>query len=267
MAAIAPAVGSHSGEFGVGRVLSRTFGVTGQNILVFFSLALIARIPLLALQLSSLGHAALTPAQAAAAAFNPSTIATGLLSLVLALVMAFVLQAAVVHGTIVSLNGRKASFVDCLATGIRQFFPVLGISVLVGLGVMLGFVLLVVPGLMLIVRWMVAVPVQVAEGSGVLQAIGRSAELTKGHRWAIFGTLVVLFLLALGLAMLSAPFAMAARFGIASVQSAYFLNLGVSTLVNTITSMISAVLAASIYFELRTIKEGIGPEQLAAVFS
>jgi hypothetical protein len=260
------ATAADSGNFDIGRVISRTFSVTGNNFLVFFALALLARVPLLALQLAQVANG---PAQQGAA-FNPGLVLTALASVLISLIMSFVLQAALVHGTIVSLNGRRASFVDCLGTGIRLFIPVLGITLLVGFGAMLGFLLFVVPGIMLLIRWIVAVPVRVAEGPGILKAMGRSAELTHGHRWAIFGAALVFVLIAIGLAMLLIPFAAATRVATAAQapSSALVLaNVGVSNLVSAISSMIGAVFAASVYFELRTIKEGIGPEQLAAVFS
>jgi hypothetical protein len=270
MANVAAAGTGHSGTFGIGRVIARTFGVTGQNFIAFFLLALIARLPLLPLQLLEISKAqpGLTSQQAMALAFTPASILTGLAGLLLALIMSFVLQAALVHGTIVSLNGRKASLADCLGTGLRVFFPVVGISFLVSWGAILGFLLFVVPGIMLIVRWVVAVPVRVAEGPGILSAMGRSAELTHGHRWAIFGTMFLFVLMLFGLELLLLPLAAVASLSPAiQGHTLLLVNLGLSTLVSALGSMVGAVLVASIYYELRTIKEGIGPEQLAAVFS
>jgi hypothetical protein len=270
MSNVAAAGTGHSGTFGIGRVITRTFGVTGQNFITFFLLALIARLPLLPLQLFevSSAHPGLTPQQAMAAAFSPVSILIGLVGVLLAVIMSFVLQAALVHGTIVSLNGRNASLPDCLGTGLRVFFPVVGISFLVACGVILGFLVFIVPGIMLLLRWVVAVPVRVAEGPGILSAMGRSAELTHGHRWAVFGTVIVIVLILLGLDLLVLPLAAVARFLPATqVHTLLLVNMGLSTLVGALGSMIGAAVVASIYYELRTIKEGIGPKQLAAVFS
>jgi hypothetical protein len=181
----------------------------------------------------------------------------------------FMLQAALVHGTVAYLNGRKASFGSCLSTGVRVFFPMIGISFLVGWGIILGLILLIIPGIMLAMRWIVSVPVRVTEGPGILSALGRSAELTRGHRWSIFGLVVMLFLAQIMLQAAAAPFTGA--FGPQTAATVSMTSLamseGVNLLVSAVIAMFTAVGAASIYYELRSIKEGIGPEQLAAVFS
>jgi hypothetical protein len=40
--------------------------------------------------------------------------------------------------------------------------------------------------------WMVALPACVVEGLGPIKSLGRSANLTKGHRWKILGIFLVL---------------------------------------------------------------------------
>ena len=73
----------------------------------------------------------------------------------------FVLQAAVVHGTVADLNGRRASFADCLATGLKHFFPLLLIALIYFLCVFIGLIFLIVPGIIVAVIMSVAVPVRV----------------------------------------------------------------------------------------------------------
>jgi hypothetical protein len=113
--------------------------------------------------------------------------------------------------------------------------------------------------------WAVIVPVLVVERTGVFGTFGRSAELTKGHRWAILGLAVVVWLISLVLGLAILPFQSALVLpggGILAMTPLLIVN-GV---VNVITTTIIAVGTASVYYELRSIKEGIGPEQLAAVF-
>jgi len=73
--------------------------------------------------------------------------------------------------------------------------PALGIAILVGLGVMVGLTLLIVPGIILFLRWCVAVPVLVQERQGVLASMGRSAALTQGNRWALFGLFLIVVII------------------------------------------------------------------------
>lgn len=266
------AAGAPAG-FSIGRVISRTFGAVGRNVFTFLTLALLSVSPLL------LMFAAAPTALATGGATTPQAISRGFISPLAGLALAgagllyfvfyFMLQAALVHGTVAYLNGRKASFSSCLATGLRVFFPMIGIAFLVGWGIVLGLVLLIVPGIMLAMRWIVAVPVRVAEGPGILNAMGRSADLTRGHRWAIFGLVVIFFVAQLMLQGAIAPFSagMGYTAGGGSPLAALGVSEGLSWIVSAIIAMFTAVGIASIYYELRSIKEGIGPEQLAAVFA
>lgn len=244
-------------DFSIGRVVSRTFGTIGRNAVPFFVLAFLAYIPSFGLELILGGAPRLEAGHTGAYA------AAMFATIMLTLVFSAVLQAALVHGTVSDLNGRKASLADCLQTGIKTALPVIGISILEGLGIMLGFIALIVPGILLMLAWAVVVPVRVVEKETVFECFGRSADLTKGHRGAIFvlGLLWWAIIIALSIAIL--PFK-----GLGIVDGGIFssLHTALSAATNIIGSTIGAAGVASIYYELRSITEGVGPEQLASVF-
>jgi hypothetical protein len=60
------------------------------------------------------------------------------------------------------------------------------LSILTGVAVGLGFLLFVVPGVLLAIRWALAAPVVMLEGLGARAAMKRSRELVRGHRGAVF---------------------------------------------------------------------------------
>jgi hypothetical protein len=67
------------------------------------------------------------------------------------------------------------------------------------LGIIAGTVLLVVPGIVLAVRWSASIPYALADGyDGVGDAIGRSWRGTQGHAWSIFLALLLCYGLVLG---------------------------------------------------------------------
>jgi uncharacterized membrane protein len=72
-------------------------------------------------------------------------------------------------------------------------------GVLAGLGILLGLILLIIPGLYLLTRWSMIVPVIVLENRSASEAFGRSWELVRGNAWRMFG-LIVITLLAAGIA-------------------------------------------------------------------
>lgn len=79
----------------------------------------------------------------------------------------------------------------------RPFWAMLGLSILTGLGTAIGFVLLIVPGVILLVRWSLCVPVLIGEETGVFEAMARSWQETKGRFWPIFGVFVTIYVVAL----------------------------------------------------------------------
>jgi hypothetical protein len=74
-------------------------------------------------------------------------------------------------------------------------------SILAGLAIGIGLVLLIAPGLYLLTIWCLIVPVIVLEGAGTTAAFSRSRELVRGYGWQVFGTLVLVFLLMLALGL------------------------------------------------------------------
>ena len=80
-------------------------------------------------------------------------------------------------------GGRRDNSVgDLLGSVSHVFWPLLAVSVLFGIGVAIGFVLLIIPGLYLMVIWSVVAPVTVLEQPGVFDAFRRSRELCARER-------------------------------------------------------------------------------------
>lgn len=69
----------------------------------------------------------------------------------------------------------------------RRLWALLGLGIVSGIGILLGLVLLILPGLYLYVRWSVATPVLIAEEAGPIQALTRSGEEVSGRFWPVAG--------------------------------------------------------------------------------
>ncbi len=252
-------------DFTVGGALRRTFDIVRRHALTLLALATV----LYALPAAVVGLAPklgwvtdVRALQSAAAAGEPlpgnaigGLIAYGLVSVAIAVVGSLLATAAVVWVSYEALYGRSAGFGGGVARAFRALPANLGMAVLISLALIVGFALLVVPGIMLILRWSAAVPVLVVERAGVLGSLGRSRDLTRGHRWAILGVLVVLALIDLvvfgvigfGGAALAASFK-----GMVSITVAQAINLAV----NAMLSAFNGAGSAAIYFELRRAREG-----------
>src|SRR5258708_10415596 len=103
---------------------------------------------------------------------------------------------------------------------LRSVAPVLGslvrVAVVAGILIVIGFVLIIVPGLILLTIWSVAVPAVVIERPPGLAALGRSRELVRGNGWQVFGGILVLYFLVLvvSVALQAAGDSLSTRVGI-----------------------------------------------------
>jgi hypothetical protein len=173
---------------------------------------------------------------------------TGSLSaLLLALVVSLVAE-TLFTGMVVELvadvqDGRRDSSAGQL---LRAVTPVLGqlilVGIVVGIAVVVGLVVFIVPGLILLTIWSVFAPVIVLERPPGLAALSRSRELVRGNGWQVFAVILVLFVLVVVFADVLVVAAESAGTGVGIV---------VRVIVGVLTTPISALAAAVLYFELR----------------
>ena len=124
-----------------------------------------------------------------------------------------------------------------------SIFPLLIAGLLAGLGIVVGLILLIVPGLFLMTIWAVIAPVIVLERRRPLEAFGRSRELVRGHGWTVFGIVIITGLLtSIASGLLQAAFSFLPR----------FLEILVGgTIAQAIVAPFSAIALAITYFRLR----------------
>ena len=237
-------------KLSIGRVVSETFGIIGRNLVSVGTVAVV--ISAVAVLLShgvseSMGQE------------ESSREAVGVAGLI-AFVMQTIATGGITHAAVADQSGQRVSVGPAFATGLRLTLPLLGLGLVVGLGVGLASLLLVVPGILLWVRWTVAVPVRVVEGPSTSGSLQRSSELTLGSRWPLFWlavlTLVFIAVIQVGAGLLAV---LVGESGLASG----LLEVAASA-VNT---GVSATGTAVCYMELRRIREGTTPDQLASVFT
>jgi len=249
-ASVAVAANTFEGGFRVGRVLSRAVSVFSRRFPTFFIVTLVAASPLILMPMAS-PKPDTDPAQA-------SLLAGITLVLFIVLLMLSMVSAAVVlHGTFQDMRQRPVSLIESLKVGLRRFLPLTGLAFLASLLTLLGFVLLVIPGLILYTMWFVAVAACVVERTGPCASLRRSQDLTKGHRWKIFGLVVLILLLSFVNPILQMPLKAAGGETVALIFTLIWTSLG---------SIFSSIVAAVTYYDLRAAKEGLDIEQIASVF-
>lgn len=86
------------------------------------------------------------------------------------------------------LDAEGFSTVSGWTTGIGAYF-VSSLIILIAAG--LGLILLVLPGLVLLARWSLVVPLIVGRGFGTSAALAESSRLTRDAMWPVVGFLAV----------------------------------------------------------------------------
>ena len=264
-------------SFNIGRTLSRTFTLIFSTLGSVGLFLLIAQLINAALQyvfrtqmLASIANMQASHDPAARLAIFSSGWYWGYL-LVTVLSASFMLAGSI-HGYLKAAWGQSASLAECFSAGLSKMLPVLGLYLLWGLGVGLGWILLIVPGLILMTMWSAAMPVLVGEDVGVVDSFGRSRALTKGSRWVIFAVLLI-FLIVIYAVMFGMLGAMIGGAGgmmqFASSMNAMntkpWLSLVMIPFAWIMSSLLNALLT-SIYVETVTIKEGGATGHLSQVF-
>lgn len=216
-------------RIGVGDVVNETFSVYGQNFGALFGSALAVFVVV--------GLAA--------------GIVQGIDGVILGLVAAAIRLAgqALFTGFVVELvkdvrDGRRDQTVGDLFSAASPFIlPLIGFGILFAIGVAIGFILIIVPGLILLTFWSVGAPAIVVEKIGPIEAFGRSWRLVRGNAWPVFGALLLIWLIVVVIWFIFAAIATPIGNGEVSTWIASIIS-------STLTAPIFAIAVTIIYFEL-----------------
>lgn len=245
-------VTAQEAKINIGRVVQRGFQSLARHAISFLVLAVVlVGIPTFLTEY-------LTSDIAAAGDLSAFRQPQTWLVLLFTILLSSLLQGAVVHAVITDLRGSQTSIAGSLAAALKMILPMLGITILSSIIMGLGLILLIVPGIIAYIMLIVSVPVLMEEKLGVIGSMKRSRELTKGSRGKIF-TLLVIF----GVVF----FVSAVPFGLLTTSTASLSSMQIiNTVFGTVVGLLSAVFLASLYVELRMIKEGGSVQELAAIF-
>lgn len=146
------------------------------------------------------------------------------------------------HAVVLAGKGARPRLRSVAARGLRVLPVVMAVEIVANLGIYFGL-LLVIPGIVLALRWMVSAQAAAIENKGWMPALSRSAKLTAGNYGRMVGLLAVLTPPVLAIHML-VPFLLP----LGTSTSFRSVTLGVA--INTATASFVALVLALLYFDL-----------------
>jgi hypothetical protein len=250
MADLTAAARFFPGEFRIGRVFTRSYAIYSAHFVTFFLLGAISALPALLINWNQLAQSPGRPTAGGAVLI--------LLGVVLSLIVGPLVQAAMLYGAFQDMRGREVRLGESLGVALQRFFPLIGLAICFVLAITVGFLLLIVPALMFYAMFFVAAPVCVVERLGPLASMTRSRDLTRGHRWKVFGVLLLLQIINLVVGSVL-------RLGLLALTGPVLAVTGLLVW-GALMGAYSALIAVVSYRDLRVAKEGIDTEQIASVF-
>jgi hypothetical protein len=221
---------------GVGELLGTTFDLYWRYPLLFLTLAAAVLVPYELILLAATGTGALDRA-------SLGFLINMLLYLVELALVASLISALHVHAVDDVRKGRRPELASVARRGLAALPVISVVVVLSTLGTILGLAALIVPGVLLLVRWAVSAQAAALEDVSWEDALRRSGQLAESNYGHIFGLLLLVQLI-----IFVPSFGLARAFGHTDTTVTSFLaNLALQIVVRSFSALVSALL----YFDLR----------------
>lgn len=147
-------------------------------------------------------------------------------------------------------DGRvDQSIGELLGSVWPRLIPLILLQLVVGILIALGLILLIIPGVILALMWIAAVPAFVVEGKGVFESMSRSSELTRGNRMRILGVGIIVLAIYVAIALI----------GGLLVAAVPVLGIVALVIVAVLLYPYISIITAVLYFRLLELHGGAAP--------
>jgi hypothetical protein len=168
------------------------------------------------------------------------------LGLILTVFGMFLLQSALVLAVQDVRDGRVDLDLRATVSAATPFIGAVAIaSILAAIGIGIGFILIIVPGLILLTFWSLIIPEIVIGRAGALESFGRSWRTVSGYAWNVFGVYVVVFLILIALDIVLGVILLALPYGWRSFISSLVSGGLVAPFVATVVTLVYYRLTAA----------------------
>jgi Membrane domain of glycerophosphoryl diester phosphodiesterase len=181
-------------------------------------------------------------------------LAGALVTAVISVIITAVLQAAILRAAAQATVGDPVDAEESYRFGFKRLGSVILVSLLVGLVVLGGLILLIIPGLIFGVLLSVSVPVLIVENRRGREALSRSWNLVKGHFWHAVGVIIVAGLI------VGVVSGIVGAIG----GSAWIVRWIFSAIAQILTAPFTALVSVLLYLDLRARSEALSADTLRA---
>jgi uncharacterized membrane protein len=257
----------------LGEVLDRTFTLYKGHFWLFAGIMSLPFLLLFFFQvlIAAIGAAGRAVGQAPSVSPNVLIGAFGgaVVIVVLSFIMTGVAQAATIFAVSDLYLGRTATVRGAFGKVRGKVLRTIGVIFLAGLIVGLGFIALIIPGIILMCRTAVAVPAAMLEDKYAGEALSRSMALTKGYAMQMFLIFLLTWVLAVvAMVVFQYPFMLLTAMETAKQHAVPFAYLMLQQLATFISSVlvgpIATIAFSLMYYNLRVRKEAFDLQHLIA---
>ena len=242
------------GDLSIGAILDHTLYLIRDRFWFILSLILIFQVPYNILSISVawwMGLEAIDPMTP-----NPSEMFTiygayGISGLISVLIVMPLMTGAIIHGTASHYSGRTTTVRESIGHAVRRWLYFALAHILVTLGVLVGAMMCLIPGIFLQFYWLLYQPIVVLENAGPVKSLQRSGEL-------IWGMIAVAFVLYLCVSLFYFPLGM-----LQLIFPGAFAQFVVGHISQGFAGAANAVMVTVLYCSARSRKESLDLDLMA----
>ena len=152
------------------------------------------------------------------------------------------------------------------AAGLRRLIPIIVLTVVSVVVIIIGFALILVPGIFLATSFAVVTPALMIERVGPIESLKRSWRLATGERWRLFGaglSMIIISVIVFGIIAVIVYLALSGLTGLSDGDTSYY----VQQIMTLLSIPLSASVGAVLYVDLKVRKEDLNSAELGALLS
>lgn len=221
-------------ELSIGEIISKTFDLYRQDFVKYFVLFAIVEV-IIGVLSSLLRHSFTSPSTTSTTltasqlvSIYGSFAGLALLTFVLTIVFFPIAQGTAIKTASEQIEAGRTDLQAMIRFTVSRLLSIWGLSILVGIIVFLGFIALVIPGIILAIMFGLSFPVLLIEKKGIIDSLSRSRALVSNRWLKTFVTFlaigIIIAIATLIASLISGPFGVASPV-VSGLLSAFYQPL------------------------------------------